>query len=544
MLKNNHQKFRKEEKGAVAVITAVFMTIALGMSALAIDAGNWFVTQRGDQNASDAAALAAAEYRYGQNYDRDEAEEAASKVALSTSMNAAKPLSCATKEDRDKWIRFYWPGDLYTGRTKGITVASSKGGKGAVFNHVVQDGYVIVDLANSSKNFFYTGEGNRDDTDVSTVSVANVQYQKTTEGSGGGSYPVDTMIDAMHQVNWTGQPTRLNGDIYTAGETYITSDIKPFTGNIYSDGNVTIVPGSYTQNGNIVTGGDFLCTTANTTINGNLVAKGSATWNTSVAASTGIMGSTTAGGIVKTWHQMPGNNGTDFEAFHGHVAQHATDIEYTPYKWRWDFLLNYDAGNVTKDIINKYIEEKWDKSVNEYWNSATLYITGDMTALSLNTYVSTFDINDFFRFCQKETGKTNLHFDGSVTINGSANIHFPGMIITEGGLKFTSGDFYIPDNICFVAKTGDITIESRSFQLTGMLAAMGLNGNGGSVKPNNGGGQSNYVHGVCIAKNAFTMTSGWAFGKNDGWAKIVPPNPDGGGTPGKVVYKYSGVKLS
>ena len=543
--KINLSKFRKDEKGAVAVVVAVFMTVALGMSALAIDAGNWFVTQRGDQNASDAAVLAAAEYRYGKNYSKEDAEKSACEVAFSTTMNEAASVSCETAEARSKWIKFYWPGDIYTESTKGVSVASVKGGKGAVYNHVVQDGHVIVRIANTSQNYFFTSESGRDSTDISTVSVANINYEKTTSGSASGSFPVDTMIDAQKSVQWTGQPTNLNGDIYTAGETYITSDIDPFTGNIYSDGNVTIVPGKFKQKGNIATGENFLCTTSNTTINGDLVAKGNATWNTAVSSSTGIMGSTVTSGTVGTWHQMSGNSGTNFEAFHGSVTQNASDISYTPYKWRWDFLLDgeKDAGNVTQEIIDKYKDEKWDRVANPYWNQANNYFSGSADYLTLNTWGG-LDLNDFLEFCQKETGKKNLHFSGSLTINGSTNLNFPGMIFTEGGLTVTSGDYYIPDSTVFVAKTGDIAITSNTFRLTGMLVAMGQNGNGGSIYPNNGSGpDASYVKGACIAKNTFRMTSGWAFTKNDGWAKVVPPCPDSGGLPSTVTYKYKNAKL-
>lgn len=50
----------RDEKGAVAVIAAIAMVALCGVVGLGIDAGMWYRTQRGMQNAADAAATAAA----------------------------------------------------------------------------------------------------------------------------------------------------------------------------------------------------------------------------------------------------------------------------------------------------------------------------------------------------------------------------------------------------------------------------------------------------------------------------------------------------
>lgn len=51
----------RSQRGQAAVLTVIFITALLGMTALVLDAGSWFRAQRGAQAAADASALAAAQ---------------------------------------------------------------------------------------------------------------------------------------------------------------------------------------------------------------------------------------------------------------------------------------------------------------------------------------------------------------------------------------------------------------------------------------------------------------------------------------------------
>jgi uncharacterized membrane protein len=51
----------EEERGQAIVIMAVFLSVLLGMTALAIDVGSWYRAQRALQARVDAAALAGAQ---------------------------------------------------------------------------------------------------------------------------------------------------------------------------------------------------------------------------------------------------------------------------------------------------------------------------------------------------------------------------------------------------------------------------------------------------------------------------------------------------
>jgi Flp pilus assembly protein TadG len=48
------------ESGVVAILTALGLTVLIGMVGLAIDVGMWYRTDRALQNAADAAVIAAA----------------------------------------------------------------------------------------------------------------------------------------------------------------------------------------------------------------------------------------------------------------------------------------------------------------------------------------------------------------------------------------------------------------------------------------------------------------------------------------------------
>jgi Flp pilus assembly protein TadG len=51
-----------DERGVVALIVAIIMVVMIGMSAMAIDFGFWWTSQRHLQTQADAGALAGADH--------------------------------------------------------------------------------------------------------------------------------------------------------------------------------------------------------------------------------------------------------------------------------------------------------------------------------------------------------------------------------------------------------------------------------------------------------------------------------------------------
>ena len=51
----------RSQRGQTMVMTVIFVTVLLGMAAVVVDVGSWFVDRRALQASVDAAALAAAQ---------------------------------------------------------------------------------------------------------------------------------------------------------------------------------------------------------------------------------------------------------------------------------------------------------------------------------------------------------------------------------------------------------------------------------------------------------------------------------------------------
>lgn len=54
------RRFRKDDRGVVAILTALLLPVVVGMVALAVEVGSWYAVKREMQSAADAAALGAA----------------------------------------------------------------------------------------------------------------------------------------------------------------------------------------------------------------------------------------------------------------------------------------------------------------------------------------------------------------------------------------------------------------------------------------------------------------------------------------------------
>ncbi len=79
------RRLRKDERGAVSITMGILMIPLVGFLALGYEVSNWYMITRSMQNASDAAALAAA-INNGANYDV-EARAVASQYGFTTGVN-------------------------------------------------------------------------------------------------------------------------------------------------------------------------------------------------------------------------------------------------------------------------------------------------------------------------------------------------------------------------------------------------------------------------------------------------------------------------
>jgi len=87
----------KKEDGAISVIVALFLTVAIGFTALSVDGGVWRSTKRKCQNAADAAALVAADAYFNDN--------ATDATALSLAMDAAAKNGVVVTKDEIQLVK-------------------------------------------------------------------------------------------------------------------------------------------------------------------------------------------------------------------------------------------------------------------------------------------------------------------------------------------------------------------------------------------------------------------------------------------------------
>jgi len=75
-LANHFRRLRRDERGAVSILTGFLIIPLVGFLALGFEVSNWYMITRGMQNAADAATLAAA-INNGANYNIEAAAVAA-----------------------------------------------------------------------------------------------------------------------------------------------------------------------------------------------------------------------------------------------------------------------------------------------------------------------------------------------------------------------------------------------------------------------------------------------------------------------------------
>jgi Flp pilus assembly protein TadG len=84
--------FCKDRRGAAAILFALSMPMLIGGMGLGFEVSNWYLKQRGMQNAADAAALAAAT-NSGSNYNV-EAKAVAAQYGFTTGVTVANNVAC------------------------------------------------------------------------------------------------------------------------------------------------------------------------------------------------------------------------------------------------------------------------------------------------------------------------------------------------------------------------------------------------------------------------------------------------------------------
>lgn len=238
MFNRLRKKYRKED-GAYMVITALLLTAIIGFIVLAVDQGSWLSQKRAEQNAVDAAAVAAAE-TYAGGGSGDQAAAAALNAANQNGIVATASDLVITPDN---------------------TVNPKK---------------VKAVLTLDADNYFYNNGESKNKTTIVVSSEAQIYEEQTS----GGGFVYNPAIEA-NNFHWNGQSTKANeitGDIMIGSGGFLMNAPTAVNGNISSDGGVEIYTRYFPVTGTINSKQDINFTTP-LTVNGNLESCGNITYN-------------------------------------------------------------------------------------------------------------------------------------------------------------------------------------------------------------------------------------------------------------------------
>lgn len=234
MFSRFRKKYQKED-GAYMVITALLLVAIIGMMVLAVDQGSWLSQKRAEQNAVDAAAVAAAQI-YANDGSADQAVDAAVTAA----------------------------------NGNGIVVTASD--LVITSDNAVSPKKVKAVLTLDADNYFYNNGTAKNKTSVVVSSEAEIYETQTS----GGSYIINPAIEA-NKLLWSGTGTadnEITGDIVIGNQGMTMTNPTTINGNISSDGQVLFNDGwKYVVNGNVNSKQDIIYNQP-LTINGNLESLG------------------------------------------------------------------------------------------------------------------------------------------------------------------------------------------------------------------------------------------------------------------------------
>ncbi len=273
-------------RGNVMVLTALALPVLIGMTGLAIEGGNWYMTKRAMQNAADAAALAAAT-NGGARYSNEALAvtrqygftDGSGNTTVAAANNAACPgggSNCYQVTITRRVPQFF---SGIVGFSGGATIGTSR----AVSLHsqaVARSGtapreYCILALSTIGTPLQANGAPNANLTGCSVMSNGNATCNgHDLEATYGDAAGVNNGCGNIQNSNvpvvadpYSGMASNIPTN---SCSTYPQATIHNNGKTVTSAGSATTISGSYNTTGNWVVCGDLVLT-GNVTLNGNSV---------------------------------------------------------------------------------------------------------------------------------------------------------------------------------------------------------------------------------------------------------------------------------
>lgn len=394
-------RFRKnyqKEDGAYMVITALLLTAIIGFIVLAVDQGSWLSQKRTEQNAVDAAAVAAAE-TYANGGSGDQATAAALNAAnqngivatasdlVITPDNATNPKRVKAMLTLDADNYFYNNGNT---KNKTAIVVTSEA---QIYEEQTSGGSFVYNPAIEADNFYWNGSSTKENEITGDIVIGSSGFKMNAPTAVNGNissdggveiytsyFPITGTINSKQDINFT-TPLTVNGNLESCGNiTYNGNPGNVINGDVHANGTVSIknttVNGSVLAKGkgkteinnstiaqNVHSNGDV--SIGNITVNGSVLAKGkielndgtivqndvlSETWTRVIGANSKVNGTfyiNEAGAQndwekIQSWQkdQMKTTSGSSvkFEPYSGQTVSPVSEVTHTDWIWRWSSL--------------------------------------------------------------------------------------------------------------------------------------------------------------------------------------------------------------
>lgn len=505
-----------EEGGAVMVIVALFVTVALGFMTLSIDEGSWLNRKSTNQNAVDSAAVQAATEIF-QNGATDET------AIHDSALNAAYLNGLSVDDDVE--LHVYGPG--------------TRDNKG----NIVPNDEVTVALTSVTDNYYAQSVTGRETTIVYADATA-----KASKVRGGKTPIANAAVEVGNMFNWNGASVSTVDGGITVGKTW--NSVTP----IVSHGSIS-VDGDFMSNGGqaMVVDGDLLVggqtALSNITLNGGVYSIGGVNFNNTVKVSgdivtNSIYDSTKSyawneyAGVMSSWATIvvdgtiydngglkidsepwgPYNQGR-YTNSKGNKAKvdstvSSTRVHHTNFVWKWDCLNSTpdDSIKVTTDLMNAYIAKYPDHQYTQRFDGSNL------------TFFVGSDVDQFCQFCHTYAGKssgTPIYIPGALTFNNNNAFTYSSTFVTEGDITCNTPMQATGDSIALISMHGNITLGNGSGQtFRGGIVVMDAS----KTLLMNGEGT---IYGAVISHGNLTMTMHWDIHADTDWQANLPTEETG-----------------
>lgn len=476
LLKRKKGQPDHSEDGVVAVIVALMLTVIFAFLSIAIDQSTWFVKQREYQNAADAAALAACDYRYKKNTTEEDAKKEG---------HTATELCQLPLDDTELSYRF--------------DDANKK---------------VVVTVRKPTDNYFSYVLSGKDQTMVGVQSTAGL---KSISGENGDGYAMNAAIEGRKGLNWNNGEATVNGGMLTGGDLSCCGAGFNVNGMISCDGNLN-VSNRLVVSDSVLVGGNYSNSLNTTAIRGSMQVSGNfsdcsngATYQDVAANGTISIGDENT---TKTKIQGTRTSGAG-------LSDSEKPVTHSNYVWRWDDFktkYTYDSSKseqpytvLSQEMFNRYVDwfktqhpDKKDNIGGMFsYSGGNLYVNNDADFTEFINYCKTID--------EAHQGEDKpIYIPGSFTSNCNG-ITFSGDFVVQNDISINSE----PDgtmNASFYSLEGNINITTgKTLSITGMVMTLAdENSSSGNITLNaNGANNQSTITGGVIASNTITMSGQW-----------------------------------